>query len=157
LPPRSYSRAGWLELTARFSDPQARLLYEQCQVFLHFLSDGAYASRCVDGSPCEGWAIGTAAGDMYRIAALEHQLADRMTDGACRAAWNRDATSHDQLGEAFLLSGRVIATRSSLQRGGEANRARALTRDAQRNNVPATAFLSSCAPHGSLLGPVWLA
>jgi hypothetical protein len=144
-------------MIARFSDPQARLLYEDCQVFLHYLDDGAYASRCLQGSACQQWAIGAAADDMHRIAGLEHELADPMTNGACRDAWNRDATSHDQLGEAFRLAGRVTAMRKPLDRGSQANRARVLSREAQRNNVPATRFLSSCAPHGSLLGPIRLA
>jgi hypothetical protein len=137
----------------RFSDPQARLLYEECQVFLHYLSDGAYAARCVGGGPCQQWAISTAAGDMYRIATLERQLAAQLKTGACRAAWTQDATSHDQLGEAFLVYGRAISMREPLTQRDDRARAFALSREASRKNVPPIAFLSSCAPHGVLLGP----
>jgi hypothetical protein len=140
-------------IIARFSDPEARLLYETCQAFLHFLTDEAYARRCFGSGPCQQWAINTAAGDMHRLADIERQLAAQLTIGACRAGWNQDATSHDQLGEAFLAFGHAIALRRPRIRRLDRSRALLLSREAQQHNVTPFEFLSSCAPHGALLGP----
>jgi hypothetical protein len=132
-----------------FSDPEARLFYESCQVTLHFLADADYSRRCERGGPCRQWAIGTAAADLQRVAAIERGLAGRLTPGACRTAWAREAASSDQLGQAFLLYDRALAARDLSARRAERNRAGQLSRESQRHMVAPLEVLVSCAPRGA--------
>jgi hypothetical protein len=136
---------------SRFWDPEARLFYESCQVTLHFLADGDYSLRCEGGGPCRQWAIGTAAADVRRMAAIERGLADQLTPGACRTDWERDAASNDQFGQAFLLYRRALTARDPSARRLEREHAIHLIREALRHVAAPIEVLGSCAPRGASL------
>jgi hypothetical protein len=127
-----------------FWDPEARLIYQGCQVDWHYLSDGVYALSCHGAHACQQWAIGTAAGDLHRMATLERETAEWLTSGACRAAWELYATRNDELAHAAVLYGRALAAHD--HRG--MMQARRVRRDAVRDAGPPSA-LRACAPRGA--------
>jgi hypothetical protein len=141
----TYMAAGILSrecsAVSRFWDPEARLVYQGCQVDWHYFGGEAYARRCNGARACQQWAIGTVAGDFRRLATLERETADGLTSGACRAAWELYATRNDELARAAMLYGRALAAHD--RRGMK--RARLLGRDAVRN-ADASAALGACAP-----------